>query len=146
MISKYNACCFSVEVLRCSLAHNRCHNLNYYHQSFTPPVKQCSTSVSSHAQGPASGSELRYQNAASSLCVAALGVDVDALYISPCSTFQPRGCAIFMTGNSGTSAASGEMQQTLGQRFVFFVFSFQPGRHMRVSQPAGLWSSARCLC
>lgn len=31
---------FSVEVLRCSLAHNRCHNLNYYHQSFTPPVKR----------------------------------------------------------------------------------------------------------
>lgn len=31
-----------MEVLRCPLAHNRCHNLNYYYQSFTPPVKQCS--------------------------------------------------------------------------------------------------------
>lgn len=31
-----------MEVLRCLLAHNRCHGLNYYHQSFTPPVKPSS--------------------------------------------------------------------------------------------------------
>lgn len=46
-----------MEVLRCSPTHNKCHNLNYYDQSFTPPVKHCSNTPANHNETPCLCSE-----------------------------------------------------------------------------------------